>query len=705
MNNTLNNVKTIITIIIAHIILTVTSIDAEWTLIDSTSFTSLVPAGERCCVSVQSSTNYLELTLPSDNLTPDAEAAVSIAPNWLKMDLRDNFRRLDEEDQNLYAGLINIAIYPYIDEICFEVAHIAPQTLSSSMNPQVLLENVESLYEIDTYLDYVEIVDNDGDDYYSTVVYRVLEQGDTLDIELPQELYYWYIVHPKLHKETPDYINPGTGNPEAPPTGVFWRDFLMNYNDDGYPLLLHCLDTCSVLWKTQQNSLDNGAVGALTKWILDVMTFQSYPHHDQPVRIYRLHIGTCSVHSYLTAAAARAALIPAVVNVMYSNNHKINEFWDRHWIAWEPVNTFIDYPEGYENWGWDVAAAFNWRGDSYIWDATEKYTEICTLNVNVTDNNGQPVDGARIKIYSSPCVSWGATAGWTNYNGGKQFLLGNNRTFNAQVTSNIGNYPQSGMETVITNSEAGQCYEWNVTLPGAIPILDVSSATIPDNPTDDYRIVLEYNLPEEILYGNNFDDNNCFSQKDSPGHIDFFICDEENFNYYTVNERFQAFEINQNSLFDTVDFVLPSADSWYTVFSNDEKLYLTQELQVIAKLYQKSFGIMLEEEHRSLYPEFILYHNYPNPFREKTVISYQLSVIGNPLITDDRSPITLSIYDLSGRLIRTLPLPSSPFSHHSSVIWDGTDSDNKPVSSGIYFYSLKVGDKKIDTKKCMFLKL
>ncbi|MCK4694293.1 MAG: hypothetical protein KAT74_00950, partial [Candidatus Cloacimonetes bacterium] len=356
-----------------------TYIRAEWVLVDSASFTKLLPSGEKCYVSVQSSTNFLILCLPSDNLTDDAETAVEIAPDWLKMDLRDNFRRLDDATQNLYADLIINAIYPFIDEICFEVAHIAPQTLTSSMNPQILLENVITLYSNDSFFSYVDIIDYEGDDYYSTTVYYVLEEGEIQEIELPREIYYWYIVHPKLHKEIPNYINPATGSPADPPTGVFWRDYLMNHNDTGYPLLRTRLDTCQVLWKCEQNTVNNGAVGVITQWILDVMTFQSHTHHDQPVRIYHWHIGTCSVHSYLTSATARAALIPATVNVMYSDNHKINEFWDRRWVAWEPVNTYVDNPGGYENWGWDVASAFNWRGDSFIWDTTEKYTEVCTL--------------------------------------------------------------------------------------------------------------------------------------------------------------------------------------------------------------------------------------------------------------------------------------------------------------------------------------
>ncbi|MCK4653522.1 MAG: T9SS type A sorting domain-containing protein [Candidatus Cloacimonetes bacterium] len=670
-----------------------TAIFAEWSLVDSTSFSKLLPAGEKCYVSVQSNTNFLVLTLPSDNLTDDAETAVEIAPDWLKMDLRDNFRRLDENTQNLYAGLIINATSPFIDEICFEVAHIAPQTLTSSMDTEVLLENVYFVYMTSYSLDYVEIIDYEGDDYYSTTLYQVLEDGVIEEFELPREIYYWYIVHPKLHKEVPNYINPDTGNPASPPTGVFWRQFLMNHSDPGYTSLETYLDTCNVLWKCEQNTTDNGAVGAVTQWIQDVMTFQSNPHHDQPVRIYRQHIGTCSVHSYLTSAAARASLIPATVNVMYSDNHKINEFWDRRWVAWEPVNTFVDNPGGYENWGWHVASAFNWRGDSFIWDTTEKYTEVCTLSVNVVDNNGNPVDGARIKIYSSPCVSWGCTAGWTDYNGQKQFILGDDRTYTAQVTSSIGNYPASGMETVITNSGPGIFYNWNVTLPGTMPVLDISPDSPPANPTDDYRIVVNYELPNEILYGTNFDDYNEFSKSSSPGHIDFFICDEDNFNSYMSSQSFEAFEINQNNTANYVDFVLPSSDSWYAVFSNEEKLTMTEELHVNIELYQNVPSDIPEDELKKLYPQLTLYPNYPNPFNPETHITYYLS---------DAGEAKLAIFNVTGQKVRTLVSGIQLAGEHA-IIWNGTDDNGNSVSSGIYFYRLK-SDNIVKVRKAILMK-
>ena len=95
---------------------------------------------------------------------------------------------------------------------------------------------------------------------------------------------------------------------------------------------------------------------------------------------------------------------------------------------------------------------------------------------------------------------------------------------------------------------------------------------------------------------------------------------------------------------------------------------------------------------------------HPNPFRGKTVISYRLSVIGeNPEpITDYLLPITISIYDLSGRLISTLPI-TDYLSPITEVVWDGRDNKGNKVKSGVYFCRLEVEDYK-ETKKLIFLR-
>ncbi|MCD4818711.1 MAG: T9SS type A sorting domain-containing protein [Candidatus Cloacimonetes bacterium] len=39
-----------------------------------------------------------------------------------------------------------------------------------------------------------------------------------------------------------------------------------------------------------------------------------------------------------------------------------------------------------------------------------------------------------------------------------------------------------------------------------------------------------------------------------------------------------------------------------------------------------------------------------------------------------------------------------------SITWNGTDKNNQPVSSGIYFYKLKVNNKTIDSRKMIIIK-
>ena len=78
-----------------------------------------------------------------------------------------------------------------------------------------------------------------------------------------------------------------------------------------------------------------------------------------------------------------------------------------------------------------------------------------------------------------------------------------------------------------------------------------------------------------------------------------------------------------------------------------------------------------------------LLQNYPNPFNPETWIPYQLS---------EDSPVSVSIYDTTGQLIRTLLVgyQSAGFynSRDRAAYWDGRNAFGEPVASGIYFYQL-----------------
>jgi hypothetical protein len=88
-----------------------------------------------------------------------------------------------------------------------------------------------------------------------------------------------------------------------------------------------------------------------------------------------------------------------------------------------------------------------------------------------------------------------------------------------------------------------------------------------------------------------------------------------------------------------------------------------------------------------------LYQNVPNPFNPTTVISFMLP---------QRARAMLAIYDVEGRLVRTL-VDEVLDGGTKETTWDATDAQGHPVSSGVYLYRLEVGNQTI-TKKLTILK-
>ena len=93
-----------------------------------------------------------------------------------------------------------------------------------------------------------------------------------------------------------------------------------------------------------------------------------------------------------------------------------------------------------------------------------------------------------------------------------------------------------------------------------------------------------------------------------------------------------------------------------------------------------------------------LHANYPNPFNPETWIPYQLAA---------PAEVTLHIYAVNGRLIRTLALGHQPAGMYQSknraAYWNGRNQVGETVASGVYFYTLKAGDFSA-TKKMLILK-
>ncbi len=72
----------------------------------------------------------------------------------------------------------------------------------------------------------------------------------------------------------------------------------------------------------------------------------------------------------------------------------------------------------------------------------------------------------------------------------------------------------------------------------------------------------------------------------------------------------------------------------------------------------------------------------PNPFNPAVTITY----------TAPRPDhLTVRVYDLRGRLVRTLA--DRPVDADGTVAWDGTGADGAAAASGVYFYEVRLGDE------------
>ncbi|MBN2828779.1 MAG: T9SS type A sorting domain-containing protein [Candidatus Cloacimonetes bacterium] len=85
--------------------------------------------------------------------------------------------------------------------------------------------------------------------------------------------------------------------------------------------------------------------------------------------------------------------------------------------------------------------------------------------------------------------------------------------------------------------------------------------------------------------------------------------------------------------------------------------------------------------------------NYPNPFNPETTIAFSLKEAGN---------VKIEIYNIKGQRINTLVNEVRNAGNHS-IVWKGTDSDNRNVASGVYFYRME-SQEYTNTKKMLLMK-
>jgi hypothetical protein len=90
---------------------------------------------------------------------------------------------------------------------------------------------------------------------------------------------------------------------------------------------------------------------------------------------------------------------------------------------------------------------------------------------------------------------------------------------------------------------------------------------------------------------------------------------------------------------------------------------------------------------------YVLHQNYPNPFNPVTTLSYDLP---------EDAMVNITIYDMMGRIVNNL-VSSRQAAGYKSIQWNATNDEDKPVSAGLYLYTIQAGQFR-QTKKMVLLK-
>lgn len=114
--------------------------------------------------------------------------------------------------------------------------------------------------------------------------------------------------------------------------------------------------------------------------------------------------------------------------------------------------------------------------------------------------------------------------------------------------------------------------------------------------------------------------------------------------------------------------------------SDGEKLAYGVENPVVSSSKAISFPTQVQGENNASQPtNFQLLQNYPNPFNNSTIITFVLP---------NEEHVTLKIIDINGCTVLTLVNGLVNSGVHA-FCWNGINSQNQQIASGIYFYILR----------------
>jgi hypothetical protein len=153
---------------------------------------------------------------------------------------------------------------------------------------------------------------------------------------------------------------------------------------------------------------------------------------------------------------------------------------------------------------------------------------------------------------------------------------------------------------------------------------------------------------------------------------------EEDFNYHNVY-RSDLDSVDPAMVFTTSDsFYVDlemAAGSWeYWITSVDSAGNESDASEPVSV-------VLASEQEAAIPTVYTLEQNYPNPFNPSTQIRYALP---------EDAMVTISIYDMMGRKVRTLVSQRMSPGYHTTL-WNAANDKGLQVSAGMYIYTIQAG--------------
>lgn len=524
---------------------------------------------------------------PIGDVIAEARGTV-LGPSTINVDRL--VKEYDDEDIITFSQLINGAEKRYVDELAFIIANTNENVLRAmtgtidlndpecTYDPGILLDHVEEHYKLKGQLAYADIMEK-GD--YTTLWYI---SGEGEKKELPRDVYYWSVVHPRCRYEVPGYTH-----------GDFWREYLRN--DDQYSNEFGA----TMLEAVKESQTIHDAIYDLTKWMSVFMDFGYDTTDKTAIEIYDAHYGSCGEYSILRNAMGRSLFIPVRLANDWGEDHVWNEFYDDvengTWHHWDGM---ADDPMVYErDWGKDISAVWTQRGDDLVHEhgVTEKYTDTAHITARIEDRNGDPVDGACVVMQSEYFLRnspnyWPAPTiaiwNYTDENGECEFDLGGNY-YTIDVMSEIGTFhrgfPNLAEGTPFGSYRVVEGHDDTVvmSIDGEVPqrpgMGGVSTSGTGRSVSIELATaeVVAQNIatfPDDtlIITGNRY-------PQPTSATIDVMVCDKNNFGRFMAGYDFDCAIQDTIAVTESREYDLPEGD-WYVVICNRYCLGMEKEIVV-----------------------------------------------------------------------------------------------------------------------------